>query len=238
MLAVRPIIVKPGIYQAVVRIGDDIHTKSIHISSLRDRRITMAGSWGLSPAVTISIPWEPKVGPVDVYWSVKKAGVGSSLDDIVTVNVKDDGGASYAVSPGTVLMNSGRFYEFTFNAPQYMPRVVEVWLKSGISRYFIDVDLLSEPATIALSSALPFRLPKLDGNRTYRQGGDEGGFRRLPILRDGPQEILLSPGMYRITAGRGDAEAVLDVVLEPGSRGAYRLTRNKDKIYQWLEVSE
>jgi hypothetical protein len=238
ILVVRPLVVTRGIYQAVVRIGDDIHTKSIQVSSLRDRRITMAGSWGISPAVTLSIPWEPKIGPVDVYWSVKKAGVGSSLNEIVTVNVKDDEGASYAVSPGTVLLNSGRFYEFTFWAPQYTPRVVEAWLKSGISRYFIDVDLLSEPATIALSSALPFRQPKLDGNRTYRQGGDEGGFRRLPILKDEPQEIILSPGGYRMTAGRGDAEAVLDIELEPGSRGAYRLIRNEDKTYQWLEVSE
>jgi hypothetical protein len=41
-----------------------------------------------------------------------------------------------------------------------------------------------------------------------------------------------------MTAGRGDAEAVLDIELEPGSRGAYRLIRNEDKTYQWLEVSE
>ena len=236
-LTVRPVFVKPGIYQLKIRVGDVISTRAVLIPSMKDLRKTLEKGGRQIPLVDLRIPWEPKTGPVFVSWTVRRSDTGMELENQPVPLVSDADGVKYAVSGKDVELNTGRYYDFTFGVPGYVSRTVRAWLESGISDYSIEVSLMPEPAVLSLSSSLLFRKPEIQGESFYRYGGEEGGYRRIPFLGKDLKDLLLLPGEYRLSCGPEGEPAVLTLKLEPGDSLAYRLERSEDKKLKWIEVN-
>lgn len=237
-LYVRPVFVKPGFYQLKVRVGDVISTKAIQIPSMKSLRKSFDSRGRLVPLVNLSTLWQPKTGPVFVTWKLRRSDTGMALTDYPEPSVHGVDGVAYAVSGNEVELNTGRFYDFTFNVSGYESRKVRAWLESGISDYTIEVSLLPEPAVLSLSSELVFKKPKLQGEGYYRFGGSEGGFRRTPFLAKDSKELVLLPGEYRLSCGSREKSAEIELNLEPGNVLSYRLERSEDKKLVWIKENE
>lgn len=236
-LVVRPVVVKPGLYQLKIRVGDNIHTRAVQIPSMKDRRLSLDDGTHRIPLIELRVPWEPEARPVNVTWTIRRSDSGSELTDILVVDIVDGEGIKYAETGNTVLLNSDRHYDFTFTVPGYGSRTVRAWLESGLDDYTIEADLLPEPALLSLSSAALFKKPKLEGAGIYRHGGAEGGYRRIPILRKDARIMYLPPGDYRLTAGGDKSPAVSNLSLNPGDTVSLELVRNEDKQLEWIEVN-
>ena len=237
-LHVRPVFVKPGFYQLKVRVGDVISTKAIQIPSMKDLRKSLDYKGRQVPLVDLSIPWQPKTGPVFVTWKLHRSDTGLELTDYPVPSVLGADGVAYAVSGKEVELNTGRYYDFTFNVSGFESRRVRAWLESGISDYTIELSLLPEPAVLSLSSALVFKKPKLQGEGYYRYGGSEGGFRRTPFLAKDAKVLVLLPGEYRLSCGSREKSAEIELNLEPGDAFSYRLERSEDKKLVWIKENE
>ncbi|MCD6342369.1 MAG: serine/threonine protein kinase [Spirochaetaceae bacterium] len=237
-LHVRPVFVKPGFYQLKVRVGDVISTKAIQIPSMKDLRKSLDYKGRQVPLVDLSIPWQPKTGPVFVTWKLHRSDTGLELTDYPEPSVLGADGVAYAVSGKEVELNTGRYYDFTFNVSGFESRRVRAWLESGISDYTIELSLLPEPAVLSLSSALVFKKPKLQGEGYYRYGGSEGGFRRTPFLAKDAKVLVLLPGEYRLSCGSRGKSAEIELNLEPGDAFSYRLERSEDKKLVWIKENE
>ncbi|RKX82537.1 MAG: hypothetical protein DRP70_16230 [Spirochaetes bacterium] len=237
-LHVRPVFVKPGFYQLKVRVGDVISTKAIQIPSMKDLRKSLDYKGRQVPLVDLSIPWQPKTGPVFVTWKLHRSDTGLELTDYPEPSVLGADGVAYAVSGKEVELNTGRYYDFTFNVSGFESRRVRAWLESGISDYTIELSLLPEPAVLSLSSALVFKKPKLQGEGYYRYGGSEGGFRRTPFLAKDAKVLVLLPGEYRLSCGSREKSAEIELNLEPGDAFSYRLERSEDKKLVWIKENE
>jgi serine/threonine protein kinase len=236
-LVVRPVVVKPGLYQLKIRVGDNIQTRAVQIPSMKARRRSLADGIRRIPLIELVLPWEPEAKPVNVTWTIKRADTGSDLTDDVDVRILDEGNIEYAESGNTVLLNTDRHYDFTFMVPGYSDRTVRAWLESGIDDYTIEADLLPEPAILSLLSSTLLKKPRLEGNGFYRHGGAEGGYRRIPFLRKEPKKLILPPGDYRLTAGPEKSAAVLNLTLGPGETVSYELKRTEAKKLEWIEVN-
>lgn len=236
-LVVRPVIVKPGLYQLKIRVGDVIHTRALQVPSMKDRRKALEDGSRRVPLIELIVPWEPETGPVFVTWTVRRADTGSELENALISKVLGGDAVEYAVPGKKVELNTGRFYDFTFKAPGYGQRTVRAWLESGIAEYNITADLLPEPAILSLSSSAFFRKPKLQGEYIYRHGGAEGGYRRVPFLRKESRALVLPPGEYRLTCGSEDHTATVNLVLGPGETVSYNLMRSEDRQLKWIEVN-
>lgn len=236
-LVVRPVVVKPGLYQLKVRVGDNIHTRAVQIPSMKDRRLSLDDGSNRIPLIELTVPWEPEARPVNVTWTIKRSDSGSELTDTLAVEIVDDEGIRYAETGNSVLLNSDRYYDFTFAVPGYGARTVRAWLESGLDDYTIEADLLPEPAILSLSSTVLFKKPKLEGAGIYRHGGAEGGYRRIPILGKEMKTMLLPPGEYRLTAGGDKSPAISNLNLRPGDTVNLNLIRNEDKQLEWIEVN-
>ncbi len=237
-LHVRPVFVKPGFYQLKVRVGDVISTKAIQIPSMKDLRKSLDYKGRQVPLVDLSIPWQPKTGPVFVTWKLHRSDTGLELTDYPEPSVLGADGVAYAVSGKEVELNTGRYYDFTFNVSGFESRRVRAWLESGISDYTIELSLLPEPAVLSLSSALVFKKPKLQGEGYYRYGGSEGGFRRTPFLAKDAKVLVLLPGEYRLSCGSRGKSAEIELNLKPGDILSYRLERSDDKKLVWIKENE
>ncbi len=237
-LVIRPLVMKPGLYQLKIRVGDVIHTRAVQIPSMKDFRRSLEAGGRQVPLIVYKVPWEPETGPVFVRWSLRRSDTGSELTVDSVPEVIGSDLIYYAVSGKNVELNTGQFYDFTFNAPGYESRTVRAWLESGISEYVLDVNLLPEPAELSLSSSLLFRKPKLHGENVYRYGGEEGGFRRIPYLRKDSSPLILLPGEYRLTCGPEGKTAEIKLNLKPGDALSYGLIRSEDKELKWIEVEK
>ena len=235
-LVIRPVLMKPGLYQLKIRVGDVIHSRALQIPSMKDRRRALEDGSRRVPLIVLIVPWEPETGPVFVAWAVRRADTGSEMEKANIPEVVDGDGIKYAVPGNKVELNTGRYYDFTFNEPGYGQRTVRAWLESGIAEYNITANLLPEPAILSLSSSVLFKKPKLQGEYLYRNGGAEGGYRRIPLLRKESRELVLSPGEYRLTCGPEEKTAVANLVLRTGETVSYNLIRSEDKQLKWIEV--
>ena len=237
-LHIRPVFVKPGFYQLKVRVGDVISTKAIQIPSMKSLRKSFNSRGRQIPLVNLSTPWKPKTGPVFVTWKLHRSDTGLELTDYPEPSVHGADGVDYAVSGNEVELNTGRYYDFTFNVSGFESRRVRAWLESGISDYTIELSLLPEPALLYLSSELVFKKPKLQGEGYYRFGGSEGGFRRIPFLAKDSKELVLLPGEYRLSCGSREKSTEIELNLEPGDALSYRLERSEDKKLVWIKENE
>ncbi len=237
-LHVRPVFVKPGFYQLKVRVGDVISTKAIQLPSMKDLRKSFNSRGRQVPLVELSTPWQPKTGPVFVKWNLRRSDTGLELIDYPEPSVLGADGVVYAVSGKEVELNTGRYYDFTFNVSGFESRTVRAWLESGISDYTLELSLLPEPALLSLSSELVFKKPKLQGEGFYRYGGSEGGFRRMPFLAKDAKVLELLPGEYQLSCGSRRKSAEIMLILKPGDTILYRLKRSDNKKLVWINGNE
>ena len=237
-LAVRPVLLRPGVYHLKIRIGDELQTRVVQIPSMRDRRLALAEAAASTPLVTLSIPWQPVSGPAMVRWTVRRGDTGADITGDTDLEIQDSEGIRYAVTGDSVLLNTGRSYTLGFSRPGFRDVRAVAWLDSGISTYAVDVQLWPEPAELVLASELWYRRPRLEGEFRYRHGGPEGGYRRLPPFGRRNRTILLMPGRYRLSCGSGDAGAIRELSLDSGDELALSLVRNEDKEIEWIEVTK
>jgi len=236
-LVVRPVFMKPGLYQLKIRVGDVISSRAVQIPSMRDLRKTMESRGRQIPLLDLRTSWEPNTGPVFVRWTVRRSDTGMDISDFPEPEVLGGDGVVYKVIGDEVELNTGRYYDFTFDVPGYEKRTVRAWLESGISDYSLEISLLPRPARLSLSSSLILRKPRIQEEPYYRYGGVEGGFRRIPFLGKDSKDLILLPGDYRLSCGGEGQQAAVDLKLEPGDTSSYRLVRNDDKKLKWIEVN-
>lgn len=236
-LVVRPVVVKPGLYQLKIRVGDNIHTRAVQIPSMKDRRRSLNELSRRIPLIELTVPWEPEPRPVNVTWTIRRSDSGTEITDTAGVEIVDAEGIRYAETGNTVLLNSDRHYDFTFTVPGYGARTVRAWLESGLDDYTIEADLLPEPAILSLSSSLLFKKPKLEGANSYRDGGAEGGYSLIPVLGKELKQLVLPPGDYRLSVGGKKSPAISNLNLKPGDMASFDLIRNEDKQLEWIEVN-
>ena len=173
---------------------------------------------------------------MNLTWQVKRSDSGSDITRLVNVKIVDSSGMFYAAGKDEVLLFSGKTYDFIFAAPGYRTRTVRAWLDIGASSYDIQASLLPEYAVLKLSSSLPFRRPRIQGEPIYAHGGEEGGYRRIPFLHEQATELLMTPGDYRLSFGKEERQGTVDLSLPRGAVIAYELIRDKQKNYKWVEV--
>lgn len=236
-LVVRPVFMKPGLYQLKIRVGDVISSRAVQVPSMKDLRLTMGSRGRQIPLVDLRTSWKPKTGPVFVRWTVRRSDTGMEIGDFPEPEVIGSDGVVYRVSGEEVELNTGRYYDFTFDVPGFESRTVRAWLESGISDYTLDVSLLPRPARLSLSSSVLLKKPRIQGESYYRYGDSEGGFRRIPFLGKDSKDLIVLPGDYRLSCGREGNQAVMNLKLEPGDSQSYRLVRDEDKKLKWIEVN-
>ena len=216
--------------------------ESVRVPSLKDRRTALADEGRNPPLINLSIPWEPEIKPVLISWRVIREDTGGDITKNVNVVISDavaePGGKpmTYRIQDNPMLLHSGRTYSFAFSKTGFVPVEALARLDAGISRYRVEVGMRPEPAVLVLSSAIPFKKPRLQGDTTYRHGGDEGGFRKLQMMNSNAREYVLPPGEYRLSAGGEEKNAVRNLLLSPGTRLLLRFEKNEDGSYAWTEV--
>lgn len=232
LIRTLPLTISPGLYDCAVHIGDEVFVQGIRIPSLRDRKLAL-GDTG-SPMVVLRPAWEPENLPMRVSWTLRDAESGSLLETAILTGIQGyDGG----IPRGRELeLPAGGSFVFNFSAPGYNDRTVSVISRPGADLYQLDVVMTPQPATLILGSDIPFRKPRLDGERRYRHGGPEGGFRSLPVLRDSSSELLLVPGEYVLTCGPEERQAYIAMTLAPGTAYKFTLVKDDEGTFNWIEA--
>ena len=89
------------------------------IPSMRDLRLTLESRGRQIPLVDLRTPWEPKTGPVFVRWAVRRSDTGMNISDFPEPKVLGGDGVVYKVTGDEVELNTGRYYDFTFDVPGF-----------------------------------------------------------------------------------------------------------------------
>ena len=220
-----------------IHIGDEITSRAIQVPSMRNLRKSFESGGTRQPLVNLNLTWTPESTAVPVHWTVYRNDTGFELTDYPEPRVVGADGKNHPVRGREVLLNTGTYYDFTFDVPGYESRTVRAWLESGISNYSVEVSLLPEPAVLSLSSSLFLKRPRIQGEFYYRYGGREGGFQRVPFLGKESKELVLLPGEYSVICGPEGQAAELKLNLKPADAFSYRLERDEDKNLKWIEVT-
>ena len=119
-------------------------------------------------------------------------------------------------------------YRFRFEKEGYYPQVYSLVVKPYQTVLNLDVRLVPQPGTLTLVSHAAGAELLLNGSEYYLRGGKDGKFEKLAPLDTGNQQILLSPGDYRLTVRRPPAQEK-SMSFHLGPRGAVSLSIGVDQ---------
>ncbi len=234
LIRTLPTMLSPGIYDCAIHVGDTVLMESLRIPSLKNRKLAL-GNTGV-PIIVIRRTIEAESTVIRVNWRIYDTETGAPLEGARLTGIEGFDGVVPAWNE--IFLEGSGPYRFRFEASGYRDKTVVVAPTPGSDSYSLSVGMLREPGSLVLASELPFRRPALNGEIRYRFGGEEGGFRTLPLLNDSPQEFLLLPGEYLLTCGPEEKQAALTLNIESGGSAGYTLTKNDEGVLFWKEGVE
>ncbi len=159
-----------------------------------------SGTWAHTERVLVSVE---NSYAVNLKLQVNDAITGRSIINSARIVAENSDGENFDISHVTV--TSGRVWKFRITADGYVEQLYSLYVKPEETNLTLAADLLPQPVSVSLIDLPDGTELELNDStfiRTYSRNSEAENYALVPVRmqRPYPQEILLPPGNYRLTA--------------------------------------